>query len=224
MREQAAIAAGDLVEWYMSHFNNGIQRRLLLASGCCFTDVPAFKTAHCGGATPHVFCFGCTKMNAETELGQGRCRPKCMDMSNCMALFLDHQLRQCIPKSVMDRLIRMRQREDLVAAEVGEVAECPFCDSLAIQPSIHIDREYRCGAPDCGRVSCRLCKADSHLPLSCEEAADIARRDKHLDARHVVEEAMSEALIRTCTKCQFKFVKVSGCNAMTCTRCGNRQW
>ena len=147
-----------------------------------------------------------------------------MDMSNCSSLFMDHQLRRCLPNSVMERLIRMQQREDLVAAGLGEVAECPFCDSLAVLAPVEVDREYRCGASECQKVSCRVCKSESHLPLSCEEAAEIARKEKHLDARHVIEEAMSEALIRKCTKCQSKFVKTEGCNAMHCSRCGNRQW
>lgn len=183
-----------------------------------------FKMAYCGGGTPHAFCLDCTRKNAETELGQGRCRPKCMDMSSCAAPFMDHQLRLCLPNSVMERLTRMQQREDLIAANVGDVAECPFCDSMAVVAPVDQDREYRCGAPDCKKVSCRICQLESHLPLSCEEAAEIVRKDKILDTRHTIEEAMSEALMRVCTSCRFKFVKTEGCNAINCSKCGNRQW
>lgn len=125
----------------------------------------------------------------------------------------------------MERLIRMQQREDLVSAGIqGELEECPFCDSMAVCLPPEVDREYRCNAPECEKISCRLCKLETHLPLSCEEAAEIMKKEKHLNARHVVEEAMSAALMRTCTQCQFRFIKTEGCNAMTCSKCGNRQW
>ena len=48
------------------------------------------------------------------------------------------------------------------------------------------------------------------------------KKENKLNAKHVVEEAMSEALIQRCNKCKKAFVKLSGCNKMMCS-CGNLQ-
>ncbi|EUC63018.1 serine carboxypeptidase, partial [Rhizoctonia solani AG-3 Rhs1AP] len=56
-----------------------------------------------------------------------------------------------------------------------------------------------------------------HLPKSCEEA----EKDKALDGRHAIEEAMTKALMRNCPNCNQNFVKESGCNKMTCPKCGS---
>ena len=81
---------------------------------------------------------------------------------------------------------------------------------------MEVDREFRCQAPDCEKVSCRLCELESHIPKSCEEYA----KENGLSIRRQIEEAMSAALIRKCNKCNTPFVKDEGCNKMTCTRNG----
>ncbi|KAF3000114.1 hypothetical protein E8E13_004000 [Curvularia kusanoi] len=50
-----------------------------------------------------------------------------------------------------------------------------------------------------------------------------AKKDGQLTLRHVVEEAMSAALIRKCNKCKHPFIKELGCNKMSCSHCGNKQ-
>lgn len=106
-------------------------------------------------------------------------------------------------------------------AGIENLASCPFCPYAAEYPPVEIDKEFRCEAPECEKVSCRLCKLESHIPKSCQEHA----KEVGLSIRRQVEEAMSEALIRKCNKCRTPFVKEDGCNKMTCTRpgCGNVQ-
>jgi hypothetical protein len=48
------------------------------------------------------------------------------------------------------------------------------------------------------------------------------KKDKKESAKHLVEEAMSAALIQTCNKCKKPFIKDYGCNKMSCS-CGNLQ-
>lgn len=65
------------------------------------------------------------------------------------------------------------------------------------------------------KVSCRLCKAKSHIPLSCDEF----KKENGVSERRVIEEARTEALIRTCGKCKVRILKEDGCNKVICTKC-----
>ncbi len=64
-------------------------------------------------------------------------------------------------------------------------------------------------------MSCRLCKAKSHIPLSCDEF----KKENGISERRVIEEARTEALIRTCGKCKVRILKEDGCNKVICTKC-----
>jgi len=59
------------------------------------------------------------------------------------------------------------------------------------------------------------------IPLNSHLISEHAK-EHTLSAKHQVEEAMSKALIQKCNKCAKPFVKLMGCNKMTCT-CGNLQ-
>ena len=64
-------------------------------------------------------------------------------------------------------------------------------------------------------MSCRLCKAKSHIPLTCDEF----KKENGISERRVIEEARTEALIRTCGKCKVRILKEDGCNKVICTKC-----
>jgi hypothetical protein len=65
------------------------------------------------------------------------------------------------------------------------------------------------------QASCILCRDPDHLPLRCEE---VEKKTETSHRRHV-EELMTKALIRECTKCRTELVKSDGCNKVRC-RCG----
>lgn len=119
----------------------------------------------------------------------------------------------------MDTLERLQQQDEIRLADLDDLTSCPFCDFAAICAPVEEDREFRCANPDCEKVSCRLCKHETHIPLSCEAYA----KDNKVNIRHAVEEAMTEALVRSCHKCQNKYIKEFGCNKMMCTRCSSIQ-
>jgi TRIAD3 protein (E3 ubiquitin-protein ligase RNF216) len=127
--------------------------------------------------------------------------------------FLDENTRIALDRNEQEAALRL--------AGIENLENCPFCPFAAEYPSVEVDREFRCQAPDCEKVSCRLCKEESHIPKTCQEHM----KDKGLSIRRQIEEAMSAALIRKCNKCGTPFVKEEGCNKMTCTRngCGNMQ-
>ncbi|PVI08590.1 hypothetical protein DM02DRAFT_6930 [Periconia macrospinosa] len=186
---------------------------------CCYEEFPLRCMVHCDGDKVHFFCMSCAKTYVEGEMGLGRCKPVCFADSNCLGTFTRKQLRQFLGEKSFDRLDHMVQQQELAAAGLDFLSDCPFCDFKAECRPIEVDKEFRCENPKCLKTSCRLCQNETHVPLTCEE-----RKQEHkLAVRHVVEEAMSEALIRHCNRCRHPFIKEEGCNRMTCTRCGNVQ-
>ncbi|KAF1923925.1 uncharacterized protein M421DRAFT_301329 [Didymella exigua CBS 183.55] len=186
---------------------------------CCFTEYPLNRMISCSSRDIHFFCRGCLKQYVETEIGQSKCRPVCFASLECKGTFSRAQLQQILDQKTFDRLEHLQQQEDLAAAGLDFLSECPFCDFKAECPPIEVDREFRCQNTKCGKTSCRLCDKETHIPLSCEEA----KKGDQITLRHIVEEAMSAALIRKCNKCQQPFIKDYGCNKMSCSHCGNKQ-
>jgi TRIAD3 protein (E3 ubiquitin-protein ligase RNF216) len=140
---------------------------------------------------------------------------QCFDVSGCQASFDRQQLKEILGLAVMEKLDSLQQEDEIRKAGLEGLEDCPFCSYKAVLPPVEEDREFRCENSSCKVVSCRLCKEKSHIPQTCEEY----RKDKGLSERHQVEEAMSNALIRKCPKCQLKIIKEYGCNKMQCTKC-----
>ncbi|KAG0303098.1 hypothetical protein BGZ98_006991 [Dissophora globulifera] len=190
-------------------------RNELIECGCCYDDVPPNRVAQCEEG--HLFCFECSRRGAEVELGYRRTVLKCMS-GGCTAVFTNSEATKFLSRSVFQGLQRARQQEELKMAGLDSLVECPFCSYAAVVENDE-DREFRCQAPKCSKVSCRLCKAPTHIPLSCEEYQREQEKNNVLSAQHKVEEHMSQALIRECPKCKARFFKTEGCNKMTCPQC-----
>lgn len=187
--------------------------------GCCFGDYPMNRMIHCDSDTLHWFCRGCAKQMADTEIGASRYLLGCMSMDVCKGGFSNDQRLLFLDESTMIALERTEQETMLRLAGIENLASCPFCPYAAEYPPVEVNKEFQCQAPDCEKVSCRLCKLESHIPKSCEEFA----KENGLSIRRQIEEAMSAALIRKCNKCSAPFIKEEGCNKMMCTKCGNLQ-
>ncbi|KAK2022648.1 RING finger protein [Colletotrichum zoysiae] len=202
---EKALADGDVVE-----------------CGCCFGELARNRAVCCQKLdNPHLFCVDCARRSAEHAVGQSRYELTCMSMDQCKAGFSREQRQRFLGDKLSVVLERIENETILRMAGIENLERCPFCPYAAEYPPIETDREFRCDNPDCQKVSCRLCKEDTHVPKTCEEAA----RDKGIGARHEIEEAMSAALIRKCNKCGTPFIKENGCNKMTCTaaNCRNIQ-
>ena len=182
---------------------------------CCFDDVAMNRAVTCEGDVVHFFCNSCVERQAQSQVGAMRYEMSCMDTSGCNAELSTEGISKAIPIQLYDRLSFNQQQADIVAAAIDDLEECPFCDFKAICDPVEINSTFDCQNPGCARLSCRNCKEESHLPRSCGEV----KAGKGLDARHAVEEARSEATIRTCPKCKVKIIKDYGCNKMFCTNC-----
>jgi TRIAD3 protein (E3 ubiquitin-protein ligase RNF216) len=140
---------------------------------------------------------------------------QCFDTSGCQAGFSRSEIKEVLGSSMMAKLDALQQQDEISRAGIEGLESCPFCEFKAICPSVEEDREFRCCNSSCEVVSCRLCKDITHIPKTCEEA----KKERGISERHLVEEAMSEALIRNCPRCKVKIVKEFGCNKMTCPKC-----
>jgi len=183
----------------------------------CFDDLPMNRQIHCSGATPHFTCYECAETYIKSEIGEARCRVLCT--AGCGSGFAPNQLNLLSDKGLLEKLAQLQQEKDIRDAGLDDLEECPFCDYKAILPPIEEDFEFRCANLKCEKVSCRRCKALSHIPFSCEQH----KNDNAVNSRHKIEEAMTAAMIRSCNKCKKTFIKDYGCNKMTCPSCNNLQ-
>ena len=182
---------------------------------CCYDDFIPPKMTHCDGEGCHFFCLDCAKTNANTVIGNSRYVLQCMDGSGCKATFSRYERSRFLDDKTIEKLERLQQQDEIRMAEIQNLSTCPFCDFAAICVPVEEDREFRCHNPECEEVSCRLCKAKTHVPMSCEEF----KKETGVSERRVIEEARTEALIRTCGKCQVRILKEEGCNKVICTSC-----
>ncbi|PYH91728.1 hypothetical protein BO71DRAFT_43134 [Aspergillus ellipticus CBS 707.79] len=187
----------------------------LVECQCCYSDVPANRSLPCEGVEVHFFCYTCIRKSAETQIGLMKYQLQCFDTSGCQAKFSRTRLEKALGPNLMKKIDSLQQQDEIQQAGLEGLEDCPFCEFKAICPPVEEDREFRCSNPTCEQISCRICHQESHIPKTCEEA----RKERGLPERHLVEEAMSEALIRTCPKCNVKIVKEFGCNKMICSKC-----
>lgn len=174
------------------------------------------RAVPCEGDVVHFFCNGCIERQAQSQVGAMKYEMLCMDTGGCKANLSGEGVAKAISIQLFDKLALNQQQAEITAAGIEGLEECPFCDFKAIHDqSIEANSLFGCQNPDCGKISCRKCGEESHLPRSCEEV----KNDKGLSARHQVEEARSEAMMRTCPKCKVKIIKEYGCNKLVCTNC-----
>lgn len=187
----------------------------LVECQCCFCEVIPDRAVPCDGDAVHLFCYDCINQKAEVQVGLMRYELKCFDTSGCEAEFNRSVIREVIGEKLMKRLEDLQQQDEIAKAAIDGLEECPFCEFKAICPPIEENKEFTCLNSECAKVSCRLCKTETHIPQTCEEA----KKERGLEERHAVEEAMTAALVRKCPQCGLAIVKLDGCNKIVC-RCG----
>ncbi|GAA6014563.1 hypothetical protein JCM11491_004542 [Sporobolomyces phaffii] len=181
---------------------------------CCFDEVALEYTAACEKG--HLFCHECAIKNASHQIGDQKYTLPCM--TDCDSSFSPRGFGAWLPNKMKVALERLQaDKESEMAFEGVEGFEkCPFC-SFAMYIENENERLFRClNKEECGKVSCRKCRKEGHVPLSCEEADQESR----MGGVHAVEDAMAEAMIRSCPKCKLRYFKGEACNKITCSKCG----
>mmetsp|Transcript_16321 Transcript_16321/g.23011 ORF Transcript_16321/g.23011 Transcript_16321/m.23011 type:complete len:420 (-) Transcript_16321:18-1277(-) len=181
----------------------------ILECECCYCEANLEDLVSCNEG--HIFCQDCLKRYIEEQLfGLNKFEILCMSSEGCKAQFRD----QFIKKVLTDEAYRAFQtnfasKEALIA--LGEsLVKCHKCDFKA--EICGTNNLFQCPQIDCGAKTCSKCKEEFHKG-TCEE------NQKLTNKRLTIEEAMTQAFVRTCPKCKASFVKNAGCNLMTCS-CG----
>ncbi|GAA5989492.1 hypothetical protein JCM11641_007318 [Rhodosporidiobolus odoratus] len=184
--------------------------------GCCFDEVAVENAASCDGG--HLFCKSCCAANASNQLGKREAGLPCMAPDCTSGGFSPTSWKDFLPAKTIDALDRLSQEQEVGKAFEGiEGFEgCPFCPYAYFIENPN-ERLFHCQRAECMKVSCRKCKKEGHVPLTCEEAD----RESRAAGVHAVAEAMSAAFIRNCSnpKCGVPTAKIDGCNHMVCSQC-----
>lgn len=166
--------------------------------GCCFEDVPTAHTVKCSQG--HSFCATCISRYISRELAHRNTVFACMDIGECRVSLSFSVVRPHLSPHLIKLYEKCLQQTELEAANLDNLEDCPFCDWACV---IEIPKEeavwFSCGnQPDCGAISCRLCREKQHLWRTCAQAME----GDSMGTRIAMEEAMSEALMRKCPGCQ----------------------
>jgi hypothetical protein len=176
-----------------------------------------------------MFCIDCIQQYVETQvfangnLGidkktkQPATEILCLsgEGGGCSSGFEDKFLENVLPTKTWEKYCELQHHAIIKQAGLGEsMATCPKCGFRALIPDEQMI--FECPAKDCMFASCKKCGKEPHIPLRCDEVVQKKRQD---EGRLKIEEALSEAKMRTCPGCKQKFIKSDGCNKMSCP-CG----
>ena len=160
--------------------------------------------------------FGSGNLGIDTETDEPAMEIKCCEGSGCNSGFRDDDLKRVLPQKIWENYCELQAKIEIERAGLGEnLATCPRCGYQAEVPELQ--NIFECPVEDCQFASCRKCGRASHIPFRCEEVVENRRDEGRLE----IEEALSQAKMRTCPKCHQKFIKSDGCNKMTCA-CGTK--
>lgn len=90
-----------------------------------------------------------------------------MDQSGCQVPFPLSELERFLPEKSLELYHRLQQAAELESAGIDDLETCPECSFAAVIDNPH-EKLFHCLNPKCGKVSCRKCKREEHLPKTCE--------------------------------------------------------
>eukprot|EP00984_Skeletonema_dohrnii_P038522 scaffold41830_cov100-Skeletonema_dohrnii-CCMP3373.AAC.1 len=190
----------------------GKQKIAQLECNCCFVDYPFEEMVSCRSAG-HLFCKTCLQKHTEQRVfGLGNLGVKngsttnnnsknaskaleilCMHSSGCTSGFHEGQLRKALSEKVLKKYDEMQYAAVIEQANTtGDISRCPKCNFIAFAEKTVTT--FHC--PQCSFKSCRECGEEAHPGIKCDEVES----KTETDGRKNVEEAMTQALVRTCPR------------------------
>lgn len=181
---------------------------------CCYNPVPFENLTQCNAG--HLFCLTCVKEYIQTTVfGEERNDIHCLDMeSQCQESFPLSSIEAALPKETFNRFQELMQRIEIKKAGLEGLRNCIHCSYCYIlDPS---DTVFYCRG--CNKNWCLKCENADHSPNPCpkkETQSEEAQRKR-------LEEELTAARLRKCSKCDTTYYKTEGCNKILCSKCGNK--
>jgi hypothetical protein len=170
----------------------------------------------------HLFCKECIKGYIESAINDKNATNKCMmhtETEPCNGVFNDADIKNCI-----DENNYKNYEEMVIIKEIYTFAKifdnysiCPFCNKFGICCDYAIDEMKYLECKRCNNTWCRECKKKSHGTESCYKIKNENESDEFINK--VVTETITEAVAHKCPKCYTKYIKLEGCNLITCATC-----
>jgi hypothetical protein len=187
---------------------------------CCFCESYVKDRVRCN-KNGHEFCKDCLIKWVTAKITEGNSEIKCMSSgsgSACSGIFSLPLLKKILPKNLFETLQQKESQENVAMANILNLYTCPKCKlySVIMEPEFlkkwNISK-LECLNKDCKFASCLQCKGEFHGKISCV----MSKADQNI--RKIIEEMLSNYRIRHCPSCSNEFVRIDGCNKMTCTKC-----
>lgn len=112
------------------------------------------------------FCDDCIRRAGEHALSAAEWRIDCM--AGCGGYVPLNSIQYTLKPSTINALFVRMQQEEIKAAGLPDLVQCPFCN-FAVIISNEDDKILNCLNPECLKSSCVKCKELEHTPMSCEE-------------------------------------------------------
>ncbi|KAH8667774.1 hypothetical protein BGZ61DRAFT_483690 [Ilyonectria robusta] len=209
-----ARASYDLAIDIMSGKKTVSQKQLEpAANDCsvCWTEAENALTTKCG----HVYCLDCFENFCQSaDTGHGGFNLKCLaDEGSCGTVFGLPELQEHLSSLAFEELLASSAKS-YVNTRPDEFRYCPTADCGRVYRVAPSDRPGVFTCPGCLKTVCTSCH-HSHAGKSCAEYKYVVS-----GGEDEFEKAKKKLGIKDCPKCRTSIQKSSGCNHMTCGRCG----
>lgn len=226
----------SMIQEIPSHFTNFHKQNADKECKCCLDDFDTKKELYtCKKLTfqcKHQVCKECLKSHFKHQMTQGKCELECMY----------HSTDKCggsYPKSILCELFENDNEEDqqtydklLEIYEINEVRKmslvldnfqvCPHCSRYGVQVDTGnkaIKMKIEC--QHCHKYWCNLCRQNYHGEKHCYalDFVDKTEQQKNEIIYTKVNTILSKAYVSSCPSCNTQYIKLDGCNLITCSTC-----
>ncbi len=190
----------------------------------CFCEYGMNSIVTCG-VSGHTSCTECTKMYITGAINDKK-RVSCMfdPTDKCGNAYSDEMiLITCGDDQKLHERYLEYQRVDQatqIATVIDNYHICPFCSKWGVIvenqfPGNHPQNIQNLTCGSCDTMFCIQCRKAYHGNDTCNKILN-PNAD---EVRKVIDRVITDAIIHNCPKCHTKYMKMDGCNLMTCPSC-----